>query len=193
MPPELDLTALLARAETDPAARDQVFTVLYDELRRVADRQLHRGGMGLTLGSTTLVHEVWLAMSGRETSFADRARFLGYAARAMRGLIVDYARRGHALKRGRRLEVTLDEQDPAAPAVQEASAELAALDEALGALGAMDPRLAELVDLHHFAGFTLAEIAELRGVAERTVQRDWRKARMVLHRSMHGDAPGGTP
>lgn len=184
--PELEIAALLRRADAaDPTAADQLFALLYDELHRLAERQLRQGGASLTLGTTTLVHEAYLSMAGRSGAvFPDRARFFGYAARAMRGLVIDYARRRRAIKRDRQLEITLQEDGADAQSVQEASADLAALGAALEELAGLDPALAELVDLHYFAGFTLVEIAELRGVAERTVQRDWRKARLLLHRAL---------
>lgn len=180
-----EFAALLRRADADPTAADQLFALLYDELHRLAERQLRQGGASLTLGTTTLVHEAYLSMAGRSGAvFPDRARFFGYAARAMRGLVIDYARRRRAIKRDRQLEITLQEDGAAAPGVQEASADLTALGAALEELAGLDPALAEVVDLHYFAGFTLVEIAELRGVAERTVQRDWRKARLLLHRTL---------
>ncbi|MBL8978906.1 MAG: sigma-70 family RNA polymerase sigma factor [Gemmatimonadetes bacterium] len=184
--PELEIAALLRRADAaDPTAADQLFSLLYDELHRLAERQLRQGGASLTLGTTTLVHEAYLSMAGRSGAvFPDRARFFGYAARAMRGLVIDYARRRRAIKRDRQLEITLQEDGAEAQGVQEASADLAALGAALEELAGLDPALAELVDLHYFAGFTLVEIAELRGVAERTVQRDWRKARLLLHHAL---------
>ncbi len=106
----------------------------------------------------------------------------------MRGLLIDYARRRRAQKRGRQLEITLaGEEQPPAGAVREAE-ELARLGDALDELAALAPALAELVDLHFFCGFSFAEIAEIRRVSERTVQRDWRKARLLLHRAILPDA-----
>lgn len=180
-----DLPELLSRADgADPAAADQLFALLYDELHRLAERHLRRGNAPITLGATTLVHEAWLSMAGRtDTAFPDRARFFAYASRAMRGLAIDYARRRHARKRGRQFEITLDEGGTAAAAA-EAAADLPALGDALAELAELDPALAELVDLHFFGGFSFVEIATLRGVSERTVQRDWRKARLLLHRML---------
>jgi RNA polymerase sigma factor (TIGR02999 family) len=188
-----DLPELLQRAgRADPAAAEQLFALLYDELRRVAERQLRRSNAALTLGTTTLLHEAYLNMMGRtEVAFPDRARFFAYAARAMRGLVIDYARRRCAKKRGRLLEITLDENDARSPGVTEAGTDLPALGEALTQLADLNPALAELVDLHFFGGFSLVEIAGLRGVTERTVQRDWRKARMLLHRMLQDEAGDG--
>jgi RNA polymerase sigma factor (TIGR02999 family) len=181
-----DLPALVQRADrADPQAADQLFALLYDELHRLAERHLRRGGAGLTVGTTTLVHESYLSMAGRtDVTFPDRARFFAYASRAMRGLVIDYSRRRRARKHDRGFEITFAEDAVVDPGEPE-NEELAALGEALGELAALDPRLAELVDLHFFGGFTFGEIAELRGVSERSVQRDWRKARLLLHRALH--------
>ena len=165
--------------EPDRPEADQLFALLYEELHRLAERQLGRDG-SLTLGTTTLVHEAYLRIAAADhAAFPDRARFFAYASRAMRRLVIDYARRRQALKRGREFEVTLAEEQVAG-AGSDARAGLEALDGALEQLARISPGLAELVDLHYFSGFTLGEIAELRGVSERTVQRDWRKARLLL-------------
>jgi RNA polymerase sigma factor (TIGR02999 family) len=180
-----DLFELLQRADhADPVAADELFALLYEELRCLAERHLRRGGSELTISTTTLVHDAYLNIVGRRNIvFPDRARFFAYASRAMRGLVIDYARRRRAKKRGRDIEITLvEEMVPAADAGE--GLDLEALGDALAGLGDLDPVLAELVDLHFFAGFTFGEIAELRGVSERTVQRDWRKARLLLHQAM---------
>ena len=184
-PPD-DVAALLRRAEqADHRAADQLFALLYGELHRLAERQLRRAGPGLTLSTTTLVHETYLRCAERGgLSFPDRARFFSYASRAMRGLVIDYARRRRARRHDRGFEITLSEdilEDGAAPDQQ-----LEALSEALDALGEVDRALVELVDLHFFGGFSLAEIAALREVSERTVQRDWRKARLMLYAWLQG-------
>jgi RNA polymerase sigma factor (TIGR02999 family) len=181
---QTNLTELLSRADqADPHAAGEVFALLYNELRRLAERHLQRSGAGLTLGTTTLVHDAYLSMMGRKAaSFPDQARFFAYASRAMRGLVIDYARRRRAKKRGRDYEITLVEDEVPSPAVAAAGQDLDELGDALDQLAAMDPALAELVDMHFFGGFAFGEIAGLRGVSERTVQRDWRKARLLLHR-----------
>jgi DNA-directed RNA polymerase specialized sigma subunit len=116
-------------------------------------------------------------MAGRsDAEFPDRARFFAYASRAMRGLVIDYARRRSAKKRGRQYEITLIEDSSDGAAVAAAATDLPALGEALAELTNLNPALAELVDLHFFGGFAFGEIAQFRGVSERTVQRDWRKA-----------------
>lgn len=187
-----DIPELIAEADAgDAAAAQQLFATLYTELHRLAERTLRREGASLTLGTTTLLHEAYLNVAGREgTAFPDRARFLSYASRAMRGLVIDYVRRRRAIKRGRQLEITLESDAAAAPSqAWHAAEELERLGEALDELATIDPALAELVDLHFFCGYTFVEIAALRGVSERTVQRDWRKARVLLHRTLVGELP----
>jgi RNA polymerase sigma factor (TIGR02999 family) len=180
---QTDLRELLSRADqADAQAADELFGLLYGELRRLAERHLHRGGGNLTLGTTTLVHDAYLSMTGtRSASFPDRARFFAYASRAMRGLVVDYARRRRAKKRVRDFEITLVEDEVSN---EPAGQDLDTLNDALSQLGIVDPELAELVDLHFFGGFTFGEIAALRNVSERTVQRDWKKAKLFLHRAL---------
>lgn len=180
------LAALIEAAERgDAAASDALFASLYDELHRIARRQLNRQGYPLTLNTTTLLHEAYIEIAGRQSvAFPDEARFLGYAARVMRGLIIDYARNRQALKRGGAFEITSLENDGAERADGEQLVELgAALDE----LAAMEPELAQVVDLKFFCGFTFAEIALMRSLSERTVQRQWEKARIYLHRALRPD------
>ena len=187
---------LLHKAEAGGApAAEQLFAALYGELHRLAQHQLRRGGGGaLTLGATTLLHEAYLNISGRgDVEFSDRARFFAYASRAMRGLVIDYARRRQAKKRGRHLEITLADEDTPSGEAERRAGELEQLGDALDELAALEPSLAELVDLHFFCGYGFAEIAEIRGVSERTVQRDWRKARMLLHRALMDDGEGEQP
>ena len=175
---------LIGNAEAgDGTAADELFALLYQELHRIAERQLHQGGSDLSLGTTTLLHETYLNIADREgVTFATRGQFLAYAARAMRGLMLDYARRRRAKKRGGEFQITSSGADDAAGIVRPEELEL--LDSALHTLGAADPSLAQLVDLHFFGGFSLTELAALQGVSERTVQRNWRKARLLLHRAM---------
>jgi RNA polymerase sigma factor (TIGR02999 family) len=135
------------------------------------------------MGATTLLHEVYLTVHGRDgVAFPDHARFLAYASRAMRGLIIDYARSRKALKRGAGFEITsLPTEIPEQVAD---SAELQRLNDAVERLAATDPRLAEVVDLKYFGGFSFAEIAAMWDMSERTVQRDWEKARLFLHKCL---------
>jgi RNA polymerase sigma factor (TIGR02999 family) len=165
----------------DEAAR--LFTALYEELRRLARREVRRSGAADYVSTGTLVHEAWLQISERQSlSFEDPARFLAYAARAMRGLVIDRVRARHAQKRGGGFVITsLDtehaEQIASPQALQE-------IGDALDELAALEPGLAEVVDLKFFCGFTLGDIANMKGVSERTVQRQWDKARMFLHRAL---------
>jgi len=171
----------------DATARQALFAALYGELHRLARRELHRNGGGLTLGATTLLHEAYLSLAGADgLAFPDRARFMGYAARAMRSLVIDHVRRRQAEKRGGGIELT-DLDTTLAEQVADA-APLVSISDALDALAAVEPALAELVDLKFFCGLTLREVAALRGVSERTAQRDWEKARLWLR---HALADGG--
>lgn len=183
---EVDIEELIRNADRGgAAATDELFTLLYRELHRLAEHHVRRAGAPLTLGATTLLHEAYLGISGREAlSFQDKPRFLAYASRAMRGLVIDYARRRRARKRGRQLEITLVGDELPSDDAMRTTAELEQIGDALDELATIDPALAELVDLHFFCGFPFTEIAALRGVSERTVQRDWRKARVLLHRTM---------
>ena len=179
---------LIRTAEAgDFEAAKTLFAALYRELHAIAERELRRGGSELTLGTTTLLHEAYLDIAQREgVDFASRGEFLAYAARAMRGLTIDYVRRRQAKKRGGEFHITSSGVE-SAPANQPDSPEaLERLGAALDMLAGVNAPLAQLVDLHFFAGFTFAELAELRGVSERTIQRDWRKARLLLHRAMQG-------
>jgi RNA polymerase sigma factor (TIGR02999 family) len=172
-------------SRADVIATDTLFALLYDELRRLAEGYLRRQGGPMLLGATTLVHELYLRMvGGDDRSFPDRARFFAYASRAMRSLAIDYSRRRSTKKRGSQFELTLDEEREPSLAAEQAAHELEAIGEALGELAALDEALSELVDMHFFGGLSFVEIAELRGVCERTVQRDWKKARLLLHRLM---------
>jgi RNA polymerase sigma factor (TIGR02999 family) len=183
-PADASIGELIRTAEAgDSAAASTLFAALYQELHAIAERQLRRGGAELTLGTTTLLHEAYLNIAEREgVQFASRAHFLGYAARAMRGLTIDYVRRRRARKRGGEFHFTSpgDEAD-ASDGVPEP---LERVSEALDKLAETEPDLARLVDLHFFCGFAFNEVAELQGVSERTVRRQWRTARLLLHHTM---------
>jgi RNA polymerase sigma factor (TIGR02999 family) len=175
------LEQLIQSAEQgDARSREQLFTVLYEELHRLAQRELRRNSF-LTMSPTTLLHETYLNISGRQSAaFPDRARFLAYASRAMRGLLIDYVRSRRAQKRGGAFEITSLPTE--LPERARAEGELEGIGEALDSLGAVEPRLAQIVDLKFFCGFSFTEIAELLGISERTAQRDWDKARILLQR-----------
>ena len=181
---EATLDALIASAEQgDRTAADALFDTLYSELHRLSRRELARQGSIAGIGVTTLLHEAYLTISGRVgTVFSDRARFMNYATRVMRGLIIDDVRRRRAQKRGGLVEITSLAAD-VAERVADAQ-ELARIGDALEELAKVDADLAEIVDLKFFCGFSFAEIAAMRGVSERTVQRNWEKGRIYLHRAI---------
>jgi RNA polymerase sigma factor (TIGR02999 family) len=160
---------------------DELFVSLYQELRQLAERQL-RHNAGAAISPTTLLHETYLGMSDRDAIFPDRARFMGYAARAMRGVIIDFARERHALKRGAEFHITRLDSQIVDGRVDEN--ELVRLSEALDELASRDQRLAEVVDLKYFCGFSFVDIAAMHGTCERTVQREWEKARLFLYREL---------
>ena len=170
----------------DRSAAEALFAVLYSELHRVARRELARNMGACSLGPTTILHQAYIDMSGREGPvFPDRHRFMGYAARVMRGLIIDHMRSRHAQKRGGQFEITTLADDAAGDAAD--VRELTRISQALDELSGAEPALAEIVDLKFFCGFTFAEIAAMRGVTERTVQRQWQKARIYLHHNLGSD------
>ena len=176
-PPEASLAANAAPSS------DALFTALYGELHRLARREAARAGPGAVVSATTLLHEAYLDMAQRDAlAFPDRGRFLAYAARAMRHVVIDRARAGASQKRGGGFDITsLDTQT--AEGVAE-PAQLSAIGAALDELADLDPQLANIVDLKFFCGFGVAEIAAMHGVSERTVQRQWEKARLLLFRAL---------
>src|SRR6266478_7202977 len=147
------ISSLIGAAETgDSAAADKLFSSLYSELHRLAKRELARRGSPASLSVTTLLHEAYLDIAAREgNSFPDRPRFMGYAARVMRGLIIDHARSRNAIKRGGEFEITSLETDPGENPVD--AKELSSISDALDQLAKVEPKLAELVDMKFFCGF----------------------------------------
>jgi RNA polymerase sigma factor (TIGR02999 family) len=183
------ISSLIIAVESgDSAATDALFSALYTELHRMAKRELARRGSPASLSVTTLLHEAYLDISARSgASFPDQARFMGYAARVMRGLIIDHARSRSAFKRGGEFEIaSLEGDDVENPADAK---ELSTISDALDQLARVEPELAELVDLKFFCGFSFTEIAVLQKQSERTVQRRWEKARIYLHRNLRTDLP----
>ena len=167
---------------TDVTKNRQLFALLYDELRRLAERQLRRSKAAL-VSPTTLLHEAYIGMADREAHFPDPERFMGYAARVMRGLIIDLVRERRALKRGGAYHITQLRTE-----VEESgehATELARLSDALDELAVREPRLAGVVDLKYFCGFTFEDIAAQRGTSPRTVMRDWEKARLILFKGLN--------
>jgi RNA polymerase sigma factor (TIGR02999 family) len=180
-----DLTLLLrAAASGDVAAEERLFAVAYEELRRIARSALRRESSP-TLEPTALVHEAFLRLGNRhEIAWADRRHFYGVAARAMRRVLVDRARARGRLKRGQPL-VTLPDGLAAQPAGDDL---VLAVDEALHALAAIDPRRARVVELRWFAGLEVDEVAQLLEVGSATVKRDWAAAKAWLTHRLAGEA-----
>ena len=172
----------------EPAAADALFSALYSELHRLARRELARHGGPASLGATTLLHQAYIDIAAREgLDFTDKPRFMGYAARVMRGVIIDHARHRQALKRGGEFLMTTIDTGVAGETVD--AEQLQSVGDALDRLAVVDAALAQVVDLKFFCGFSFPEIAAMKGVSERTVQRQWEKARIYLHRTLRGDLP----
>lgn len=160
------------------------FDAVYGELRHLAESMLRRYGPSDTLNTTALIHEAYLKLHGYSESIKNRTHFFALAARAMRFVLVDYARSHRAFRRGGPgRPLTLQTGHGTADLRAE---EVLALDEALTRLAAERPRLARIVELRFFGGLTYEEIAEAMGMSARTVKRDWALARAWLHRSVHG-------
>jgi RNA polymerase sigma factor (TIGR02999 family) len=173
-------TLLQALNSGDSRAADQVIALLYDELRRLARSRLRRSGELTLLDTTALVHESYLRIQqAGKPEFEGRKHFLAYAAKAMRNIVIDIARARQADRRGGGAQhVTLDTGIGESVSAQDD--EVLRVHEALEELAGVDERLAQVVEMRYFAGLTETEIAECLGVTERTVQRDWQKARLFL-------------
>jgi RNA polymerase sigma factor (TIGR02999 family) len=190
--PDPSITQQLHRlADGDRAALDAVYAALYPELKRIARARLHRQGSGGGLETTVLVHESFLRLAATPgAQLVDRRHFFAYAAKTMRSVIVDAARESLAQRRGGdATHLTLGSAD--AVAADAAGDELIRVNDALGELEAIDPELAQVVEMRYFGGYTEVEIAELFGVTERTIRRRWDKARAWLYVALGGS--GSTP
>ncbi len=182
-----EITELLKAAQAgDRAAADQVVARLYADLQRMARSHMRRSGDLTLLDTQALVHEAWLRLDGVSgTDFPDRRHFLAYVARAMRSVVIDLVRSRQAERRGGGVQ---------ALTLNTAVAELAPQDEdhvlrvheALDELAQLEPRLAQVVEMRYFGGLLEHEIARALNVTERTVQRDWQKARLFLAMSLQG-------
>jgi RNA polymerase sigma factor (TIGR02999 family) len=175
---------LLQVRQGSPDAMDRLFPLVYEELRRIAHRQLQGERPGHTLSTTGLVHETYLKLVDQtRVQWQDRGHFFALAARAMRQILVDYARRYRAQRRGGGLRrVSLTE----GAAVEEQAELVLAVHEALDRLAAMNHRLSQVVECRYFAGLTEEETAAALGVTARTVERDWVKARGWLYQELRG-------
>jgi RNA polymerase sigma factor (TIGR02999 family) len=184
-----EFTRLLEQVRTgDQHAFDRLVAIVYETLKEIARRQLSRRRRGSALSTTELVHEAYFKLTGRGgQQWQDRVHFCGVAANAMRQVLVDHARQRNAAKRGGGAEpITLTAGHDA---VEPAVIDVLALDEALDRLGERNERLRRVVELLFFGGMTQEEVAAVLGVSTRTVERDWLKARLFLHRELHaGDA-----
>ena len=175
--------ALLAYRQGSPGAFDRLVALVYEDLRRIARRQLGRLRPGYTLNSTGLVHEAYLKMVDQSrASWQDRSHFFAVSARAMRQILVDHARRRGRLKRGGDRKLT--ELDEAMTPVAADADQILLIHEALDRLTTVDGRLTQVVECRFFAGYSEEETAEILGVSSRTVRRDWLRARAWLHELM---------
>lgn len=190
-----EITSLLATArQGDGTATHRLMVLVYDELRAMARRQLRYRRPDQTITTTALVHEAYLKLVDQNgATWHDRSHFFSVAALAMRHILVDSARRRVAKKRGGEdLRITLDEFRLSGEETdaETRAVEVLAVDRALTSLAALDQRLSQLVELRFFAGMTEEETAQVMGTSERTVRRDWRKARAFLFQALGGRGMG---
>ena len=178
--------SIMARVDDDLSRSEHteaLFTSLYKDLGRLARREVRRNGASDVLSTDTLVHETWLDIRrSPDLDFDEPRLFLAYAARTMRGLVIDRVRSRYAQKRGG--DVVITSLDTLNADQVEQPETLEDIREALEELEGIDPDLAQVVDLKFFCGFTLAEVACMKGVSERTVQRQWEKARLLLYSAL---------
>lgn len=186
--PSHEVTELLvAVAEDRPGARDALFAFVYTELKTLAAAQLRRERQEQTLGATALVHETWLRIADRESlGIHGRTHFFATAAQAMRRILVEQARRRHALRRSHEAVVSLDDAIVPGRAPDE-NDDVLAVHEALDRLVLVDPRQASLVEYRYFAGFSIEEAAALLGISPATAKRDWVMARAWLQRELSAE------
>ena len=177
-------------SEGDQEALNKLIPLVYDELHKLASRYLRRERRDHTLQTTAVVHEAYLKLvNQRDANFENRLHFFAVAAQIMRRILVDYARRHHASKRGGDLyKLSLDE---ALVTSEEKGADLLALDEALERLAAIDPRQSRVVELRIFAGLTLEETAQALNISPSTVRREWSMAKAWLHRQIKNNNRDG--
>ncbi len=167
-------------------SHDEFFSTLYAQLHRLARREAGRLGPLADLGTTTLLHEAYLDIRQRDAlAFPTEGHFVAYVARAMRGLVIGRVRSRHAEKRGGGLDITSLNTEHAEQCAQPQL--LVDISAALDDLAQYEPLLAQVVDLKFFCGFSMAEIAALMHSSERTAQRQWEKARLLLHRALRSE------
>lgn len=180
--------ALREDVRADPGALDRLIPLVYGDLKRLARRHLHNERNGHTLDTTAMVHEAFLQLASRDDhAWRSRAHFFAVVSKMMRHILIDYARqRGAAKRGGASVRITLD---PEHAVTQSDTIAVLALDEALSALGAMDRRLEDIVECRFFAGLSVRDTACALDLSERTVERDWRRAKAYLRQSLQD---GGT-
>lgn len=183
--PMSEITTMLhAAGRGEAGAADRAFALLYAELRQLARSRLRQSGQLTLLDTTALVHESYLRLRAQDgAAFPDREHFLAYASRAMRSVVVDLVRARMAARRGDgagHLPLDTEVSEQVADPNSAHDAEVIRVHEALDELAALEPRLAQVVELRYFGGLSEREVAGALGVTERTVQRDWQKARMLL-------------
>ena len=194
MTDETDRISRILRASPpgDRAAMDRVFALVYDELRKLAHGQLSRAPAGDTISTTVLIHEAYLRLVEQDRAdFSDRVHFYAYAARVMRTILVDYARSRGAKKRGGGWRAV--ELDGSELPVDTQADLVMSVDEALTRLSSADERLARVVECRFFGGMTEPETAQALGVTDRTIRRDWLKARAWLHAELSDGRDGTGP
>ena len=181
------VAALLAAVDAgDKQALEELVTLVYPDLKRLAHFQLAGERQNHTLNTTAIVHEAFVRLAGGQSAWTDRAHFLRAASKVMRHLLVDHARTRRAEKRGGGVDaLELDEQRVES---SDDSVAVLALDTALKDMATMDPRLESVVECRYFAGLTVVETAEALGMAVRTVERDWQRAREHLLKVMQANA-----
>ncbi len=186
------ITQLLqAWNQGDPSAMEELMPIVFDELHRVARRYMSGERPGHTLQTTALVNETYLRLVSSEgANWEGRTHFFGVCAQMMRRILVDWTRSRQALKRGGE-DRALVLDDEALAAVNQPGTDLVALDDALTALAAIDPRKARVVELRFFGGLSVKETAEILGISAETVQRDWKMAKSWLRRELNGAKPRG--
>jgi RNA polymerase sigma factor (TIGR02999 family) len=184
-----DITLLLHRVDTGEAnAADELLSLVYDELRRLAARKMAGEQHGQTLQPTALVHEAWLRLGGDDQpTWQNRAHFFGAAAEAMRRILIERARRRHAIRHGGGLErVNVDDLQLASSCAT-TDDQMLAVHEALDRLALHDARKAELVKMRYFIGLTIEQAAEALGISAPTAKRDWAYARAWLFNEIRHD------
>ena len=189
--PSGEVTQLLSDARSGaPGAHDQLFGIVYAELRKIAANYMRRERADHTLQATALVHEAYMQLVDQtRVNWQSRAHFFGVAAQLMRRILVDHARNQGAQKRGGNAQVLSIDDSIGMASVSEVAFD--ELDEALTRLQALDADQAKIVELRFFGGLTVEEVAEVMGVSTATIEREWRMARAWLHQQLTAERPGG--